>query len=172
MYAWKIEWKSASIYLTKKDKQICLIDSNKKIQVKQVCRIESKIKENQVYRLEQNRWYSLDWVESQMDSNTIYCWEIRMWNQSFQQAHKINKLKIKIFFCFNSLPYKPFSLTSSTMNSSQYTNYILITNYTYSSFTACILIYMNASMNVFRCSCLVRQIEFLTKYLQSTKIDS
>ena len=158
MSAWRIECKSASIYLTKKDKQSCLIDSNKKIQVKQFCRIESKIKENQVYRLEQNRLYSLDWVESQMDSNTIYCWEIRIQNQSFQKSYKINILKIKLFLCFNSWPYNPFSLNSYTMKSSQSTNYILITNYTYSSFTAFILRCVYTYMHACICACLVRQI--------------
>ena len=65
---------------------------------------------------------SLDWVDSQMDSNTIYYFEFQNWNLDFHPDNNRCKLTIQILSCSNSITYKTLSWTSSTLKSIQYTN--------------------------------------------------
>ena len=49
---------------------------------------------------------SLDWFESQMDSNTIFYFELKTWNMALQPAYNICKLSIQTLWCSNFRPYK------------------------------------------------------------------
>ena len=52
---------------------------------------------------------SLDWVESQMDSNTIYYFKFQTWNLDLQPVYNRCKLTIQLVWCSNTRPCKTFS---------------------------------------------------------------
>ena len=59
----------------------------------------------------------LDWVDSQMNSNTIHYLEFQTWNMYLQPAYNRCKIIIQIILCSISRPYKTLSWTFSILKS-------------------------------------------------------
>ena len=79
-----------------------------------------------------SRHNSLDWVQSQMDRNTIYSFKSQTWNLALHLAYNRFKLTIQLLWCSNYIPYKTLYWFSSSMEPSQSTNYTLGKHWKYS----------------------------------------